>query len=491
MVGPIRSGTPRTERLRCWKRQVAQMAIRWARRWSPNPALHQDLVPGLYAYGQGQANERQLHLRVEADGSGVLLVDVTDAVHLNSTATLLAKLALDTTPVDEAVRYLRHRFRGVDRHQAQVQAERIYAMVAHFKTASGCPTCGLEGLAHAELFSTPVHAPYKADLALTYGCNNACRHCYNERGRKAMVSLSVAEWRQVLDRLAAVGVPHIVFTGGEPTLFPALIDLIRYASNLGLVTGLNTNGRRLADRGFAVALARSGLSHVQITLESCRTEVHNAMTQAASFEETVAGIQNALDAGLYTITNTTLTRRNLDHVEAMVDFLYDLGLRTIAANGMIYAGRGCQEPDAIPESELGPLLVRLRDRVEERGMRLFWYTPTAWCRLSPMELDLGPRRCNAAEYSICVEPNGDVLPCQSYYQPAGNLLCDSWPSIWESPLFHSFRDRTSDPRGCGLPETCWTCPDLAMCGGGCRLEREKEDMMNDECRMMNGGNNGG
>jgi radical SAM protein with 4Fe4S-binding SPASM domain len=403
----------------------------------------------------------------------VLLVDVSDAIHLNPTATLLAKSALDGLPLAEAARDLFRQFRGVDRRQAQDAAARIYALIGHLcTTVHGCPTCGLDWLERVAPFSTPVHAPYKADLALTYGCNNACRHCYNERSRAGLKSLEPHDWRRVLEKLAAVGIPHVIFTGGEPTLHPELTGLIRYASQLGLVSGLNTNGRRLGDPAVAAALAASGLCHVQITLESCRPEVHNAMTRSNSFDETVEGIRRALDAGLHTLTNTTLTRRNLEHANQTLEFLHGLGLRTFAVNGIIYSGQGRLEPDAIPESRLGPLLVGLRDRAAELGMRFLWYTPTAWCRLSPLELELGARRCNAAEYSICVEPNGDVLPCQSYYQPAGNLLVDAWETIWESPLFRGFRQRSVDPRGCGLPPSCWECPDLALCGGGCRLERE-------------------
>jgi radical SAM protein with 4Fe4S-binding SPASM domain len=110
-------------------------------------------------------------------------------------------------------------------------------------------------------------------------------------------------------------------------------------------------------------------------------------------------------------------------------------------------------------------------------MRLLWYTPTAYCRLSPVELELGPRRCNAGEYSICIEPNGDVLPCQSFYTPVGNILRDDWQSIWHSPLFHSFRDRVADPRACGLPKRCWDCPDLPLCAGGCRIERDRQSLV--------------
>ncbi len=265
--------------------------------------------------------------------------------------------------------------------------------------------------------------------------------------------------------------PHVIFTGGEPTLFAGLSELVSAAEKLGLITGMNTNGRRLADGELADSLVRAGLSHVQITLESCRAEVHNAMTSAESFEETCRGIAKSIAAGLHVITNTTLTRQNVDHALETVDFLHRLGLKTFAMNGMIFSGRGLDCGDAVAVEELRTVLAAVRDRAKMSGMRFLWYTPTDYCRLSPLELELGARRCNAGEYSMCIEPNGDVLPCQSYYVVAGNILHDSWQSIWGSELFRGFRDRVRDPQKCGLPERCWRCPDLDLCGGGCRLER--------------------
>ena len=122
--------------------------------------------------------------------------------------------------------------------------------------------------------------------------------------------------------------------------------------------------------------------------------------------------------------------------------------------------------------ELIPVLRAVRDRAAELKMRFLWYTPTMYCRLSPLELELGARRCNAGEYSMCIEPNGDVLPCQSYYVRAGNILRDPWPAIWQSELFRGFRERVRNPAASGLPAECHRCPDLPVCGGGCRLERE-------------------
>lgn len=431
---------------------------------------------GLYAYHIAPPGGKiRIHLRVEEDGSGVMFVDVTDVIHLNSTAVMMAKMALDNVPLAEAEDRFLAGFRA-NRRQLGRELRQIYEMVdAYRRPGNGCPTCSLTGLDRAPLFSQRARAPYKADLALTYGCNNECPHCYNEPDRFEMPSLPKEEWFRVLDRLRRVGVPHIILTGGEATLHPDLPAIIEYADRLGMVVGLNSNGRRIAHLPYMQTLSRAGLNHIQITLGSHIPEVHNAMMGARSFDQTVKGIRNALQSGIHVITNTTLMRLNMDQIESTIDYLYELGIRTFAMNGMIYSGGGFADPNAIPEEEMPPLLIRVRDHAAEKGMRFLWYTPTEYCRMSPVELEIGAKRCNAGEYSICVEPNGDVLPCQSYYTSAGNILRDPWEKIWQGELFRSFRDREDDPRWAGLPEKCWECPDLPLCGGGCRIEREARE----------------
>ena len=258
-------------------------------------------------------------------------------------------------------------------------------------------------------------------------------------------------------------------------MFADLPELVRRATDLGLVAGLNTNGRRLSDAALVELLRAAGLDHVQITLQSVDRAVHDAMSGAAAFDETLDGLKNSLAAGLHTITNTTLTQRNIGRAERIVDFLADLGVTTFAMNGMIFAGGGCSCGEEIAVEELAPTLAAVRDRASERDMRFLWYTPTEYCRLSPVELELGPRRCNAGEYSLCIEPTGDVIPCQSYYEPVGHILRDRWRDIWHSDLFLRFRRRCADPRAARLPEQCWNCPDLDLCGGGCPLERRHRE----------------
>jgi radical SAM protein with 4Fe4S-binding SPASM domain len=80
-----------------------------------------------------------------------------------------------------------------------------------------------------------------------------------------------------------------------------------------------------------------------------------------------------------------------------------------------------------------------------------------------MQLELGVKGCSAALYNMCVEPDGGVIPCQSYYRPVGNLLRDSWESIWNHDLSVSLRERHY------VQEKCHGCSLLSECGGGCPL----------------------
>ncbi len=423
-----------------------------------------------------------MHLRTHDDGTGLLIVNGTDTLHLSPLQAECAGLALDDVPADRALVYLRTRFAGARDFGLEAEYERVRSAIAKISRPSeGCRVCEA-GIPQPEPLSIRAQAPLKADLALTYACNNDCAHCYNEPERREMPALDTDGWREVLDRLWAIGVPYVILTGGEATLRDDLPEIVRHAEDLGMICGLNTNGRRLRERELIDGLMDAGLDHVQITLASHRAELHNRIVRAEAFEETVAGIRNCVERGLHTITNTTLIEENADEAEPIVDFLHDLGLRTFAMNGMIHAGCGAANLSALSIGRLREVLESVRDRAAERDMRFIWYTVTRHCELSPMKVDVGLTFCNAAEYSICVEPNGDVLPCQSYYEPVGNILRDRWDRIWESELFTRIRFRRERPENADLPAECLECEDLRVCGGGCPLERVARNEVMSRCQ---------
>jgi len=206
---------------------------------------------------------------------------------------------------------------------------------------------------------------------------------------------------------------------------------------------------------------------VQITVESCVPEIHDEMMRAkGAFKQTITGLNNVLKTKLYVMTNTTMLRTNVHTIPATLDFLAENGVPTIGLNALIYSGNGLSVGTGLNESELQPILDIATKKTNEHGQRLIWYTPTQYCQFDPTANNLGVKGCTAALYSMCIESNGNVLPCQSYYHPLGNILSDSWDSIWNHSLSMQLRERQN------LPIKCEGCPVVSECGGGCPLQVE-------------------
>jgi radical SAM protein with 4Fe4S-binding SPASM domain len=418
--------------------------------------------PGLYHYYDTKKfGAKRIHLRVEKDGSAILMIDAYRVVHLNPTATVMVKYFLADYPEAEISRRLAARF-----HIGKTKADQDYHNLLQkidllINRSDICPVTFFD-IDKIEAFQTPVSAPYRMDLALTYRCNINCSHCYNQRRESA--ELNTGDWKKIIKTLWDNGIPHVDFTGGEPTLREDLLELIEYAEDLGIITGLLTNGVRLADEKFVARLKEAGLDYVQITLESHLEEVHNRMVASDTFTRTVQGIKNVVAHSIYVITNSTITKANHAHMEGLVPFLKSLGVSSFAVNSIIKAGKSRQQNDGLSEKELLPIINRLRQLAEQEKMKFTWYTPTQYCRLNPVELDLGVKQCTAGKYNLAIEPDGTVIPCQSFFRPLGNILSDPFDKIYNHDFLVSLRRRD------WAMDKCRECEWLPTCGCGCPLQ---------------------
>jgi radical SAM protein with 4Fe4S-binding SPASM domain len=379
----------------------------------------------------------------------------------------MAKLALEYTPEPEAIRNITKKFHV---HQTQARAD-YTSFLSSFDQLiqpDGCPICAMDDLEISAPFSSRPTAPYRMDLALTYRCNDNCAHCYNARPRD-YPELSTIDWKRVIDKLWGLGIPHIVFTGGEPTLRQDLPDLIAHAESNGQITGINTNARRLNDRNFVLALVEAGLDHVQITVESHDSSIHDQMVgKQGAWKQTIQGLRNVLQTPLFVMTNTTMLQANSPYLTETLTFLAQEGVPTIGLNALIYSGHGLTVGTGLSESKLPPLLEMAQEITTKNGQRLIWYTPTMYCNFDPQQLGLGVKGCTAALYNMCIEPDGGIIPCQSYYQQLGNILSDPWDSIWNHELSKRLRERNY------IRDMCRECALLPECGGGCPLAMEAQ-----------------
>ncbi|MCK4234719.1 radical SAM protein [candidate division WOR-3 bacterium] len=423
---------------------------------------------GLY-HKRGESGRYQgyrLHLRVKEDGTGILVINASRILHLNKTGTEFAKYIIEEKGDKEAVKEIcsRYRVRRQDAEKDYLDLKKKILKIAESERIE--PEIFLK-INRIDAFSVPLTAPYRSDIVLTYRCNNNCEHCYVGR-KKPFPEMETEDWKKVIKKLWKIGIPHITFTGGEPTLREDLPDLIAYAEDIGLVTGVITNGRLLS-KELVRNLVNAGLDHIQITIESYNAETHNKMVQADAWKETVAGIKNSLDSPLYVLTNTTLTTDNSNEIEEHIKFLKNTGLEKFAYNSIIYSGNGRSVGTGIEEEKIGSYVNRIKKKAEEVELDFIWYTPTHYCVFDPCIAGVGLKQCSAAKYNIAVEPNGDVIPCQSYFETMGNILNDPWDMIWNSDVALYLRNNEY------VEEKCKVCPDLNLCGNGCPLYNKAKD----------------
>ena len=302
-------------------------------------------------------------------------------------------------------------------------------------------------------YAPEMAAPHRMDLmvsAMTRGgawhCNQKCLHCYAAgQPLSDTPELTTAQWKEILAKLRAANVPQVTFTGGEPTLRADLVELVEVAQ--WFVTRLNTNGRLLTPE-LCRKLYEASLDSVQVTLYSHDPAIHNVLVGAEGFDDTVAGIRNAVAAGLSVSVNTPLCSLNEDYA-ATVRFVHELGVRYVTCSGLIPSGsaEGAEsQATRLTEEQLTDVLRRAVTVAEELEMEMDFTSP-GWLKeetLRSLRLTLVPS-CGACLSNMAIAPDGGVIPCQSWLssQPLGNMLTDDWDKIWQSQRCAAIRAKSA------------------------------------------------
>lgn len=365
----------------------------------------QPLPPGIHHYQAPQDDPRnyRLHLRLEADGTGVLIINASTVLHLNRTAAEYAYHLVKRTPEDEVAEQFASRYR-VNRSKAQQDyrdfADRIDALVT---------TPDLDPITYLDFdrqtpYSGKLIAPYRLDCAITYQLPDTADP-EAAPGKRVSRQLSSQEWMAVIDKAWQQGIPHIIFTGGEPTLRQDLPELIAHAEANGQVTGLLTNGSRLADGDYLHTLLQTGLDHLLIILHPEEVATWQAIDQC-------------LAGDIFTAVHLTIGPENRDEVPELIKRLADMQVAAISLSAA---------PGLLNE------LQEARQLVADLNLSLIWDLPVPYSPLNPVSLEVEPEDMpqGAGNAWLYVEPDGDVLPGQGINNVLGNMLEDPWDEIWK------------------------------------------------------------
>ena len=172
--------------------------------------------------------------------------------------------------------------------------------------------------------------PKKLIMNVTYVCNNHCTFC--AVGTRTQLDGHPTRQREQLVQYRQQGVVMVDFDGGEPTLNPELIPLIKAARGMGYQrVNVTTNGRRCVYENYAAKLVNSGLTTLLFSVHGHDARTHAQQVGVAeAFEQTCAGIRNSLryaPRGVELGMNITVTKGNHDKIDKLAQLCWDLGLR--------------------------------------------------------------------------------------------------------------------------------------------------------------------
>ncbi len=355
---------------------------------------------------QATQNERpyRVHLRLQEDGSGILVLNASTILQLNPTAAEYAYHFIKGTEPNEAAKQIAARYRiskGMALEDFNDFLDRIQTLIS---TEDLDPVSFLD-FELAQPHSADLNAPLRLDCALTYRLPEKTQAEYTPTKRVDR-ELTTIEWKTILDIAWRAGIPHITFTGGEATLRDDLPDLIAYAEQNGQVCGLLTDGLKLADKKYFELLLQTGLDHILFMLQPDNKRSWEAL-------------EIIMPQDIFVTVHLTLNKDNINKAEKTLERLAELEVQSLS---LTLADRSLREA-----------YDTLRDRAAELGLTIKFDLPVPYSAYNPVALETQEDEIpeGAGKAWLYVEPDGDVLPTQGLADKIlGNLLRNEWNTIF-------------------------------------------------------------
>ncbi len=166
-------------------------------------------------------------------------------------------------------------------------------------------------------------------IMVGFSCNNNCIMCSTRPKARNNPDRTTEE---IVGDLAKGRKKYslVEFTGGEPTVRPDILYLIKTAQELGYKEiGLSTNARLLSYNDFLKKAVKNGLNRVTFSLYGHTPKLHEAITRTPhSFEQTIKGVKNVLKYPQIAINaNTVVFRLNFRYLSQIGKFIRRLGIK--------------------------------------------------------------------------------------------------------------------------------------------------------------------
>jgi MoaA/NifB/PqqE/SkfB family radical SAM enzyme len=302
---------------------------------------------------------------------------------------------------------------------------------------------------------------------ITRKCNLRCAHCRSTSfyegsdEHESIKDLTTEEVFEALRKLSKAGVERIHFLGGEPFFRDDMLDIVDYASSLGIVCSINTNGTYVTpaihDRLFA-----SKLYLLTFSLDGATPETNDPIRGQGVFKLVTENMK-ALDEErkrrkqyIRQIICTVVTKSNAHEMTKMMDIAHEIGADSLIFTPLRQRGRAGDNLDKLyfndqETFELSEQLAQIIAKGHPQHVQMGLGSPLVAEYLNKKygtKFPISPGGCNALTTKAFVQPDGAMFPCQKLTEyfttrggkkiiiPRQSVLDSGAKEIWESKLYN-------------------------------------------------------
>lgn len=331
-----------------------------------------------------------------------------------------------------------------------------------------------------EYEAIPARTPFRPSLRgrprliwfeLTGRCNYRCLHCYADSDPSPdHPSLPDERWHELIREAAALGFPHIQFTGGDPCMHPSLWSFVEQAHAAGFASvEVYTNGSLLRARDIE-RMARWG-TRVALSFYSPDPAVYETVTQTpGSLPRFMRNLRRLLELQVPVRIGLVDLELPGQDLAAARQAMIDMGVPpdAIRSDGVRPSGRGnellaqgCGGGASAGSAATSVVpLERLLASPDTPPEPAIWRAPMP--RPDRFRQDAeGPRWNTCWEGEIVVDPEGRVYPCIFARElPLGDVAEFGLAALLNSaPLQQAWSRKLDDSHDCEVCEYRYACFD--------------------------------
>lgn len=307
-------------------------------------------------------------------------------------------------------------------------------------------------------------------------CNNHCTWCYAKNTLDSKNIMGIDETKLMVDALAERNVKNIILIGGEPTIYPHLVELVEYIHKKGLRVSMATNGRRFADLEFAGKVLSAGIDGIDISLKGISEKEYFFNTLSYGLEEMIKGYNNLKSLHFNPSMSYVLVNDDEEYFDKLISFIEENNISPFSFQ-FVKPIIGGETSDAeFDLKKMGKFVEVIYNKLSKTSINYCIEVSFPLCLINQdilSRLSKEDRIINCCHVprgsGINFDENFRIIPCNHFAEfpfsetPVNVYEDSSIEEIMETEIVKNFRKKAR----CYPASKCKTCNLWEQCGGGC------------------------